>query len=321
MVDYSDATLRINGQSITPDLFTKHTDTHQNLLLLSDHPPHVPRHLPFGLGMRLRAKLEDRLAELTGFLKARGYSEDLIKSQLTKVQSILRSQILSSSRHHTKDNNNWIPLVCSWNSHLPPLDKLLRESFPMLQSNPHLRNTFDLPLVAYKRPRNLRDLLTSRPQADPNGPSKDRPNGTFPCEVARCKTCEVVRNIETYRYKTNNTHLVQEHFTCASISVVYVISCGHPKCNAVYVGETGCTLREHMNGHRFAVKNKTDTPVVAHHFSTSKHSLKISVLLAAPTAVVQRRLLEKLWIERMRIEESPHYRLFNRDEGLDIRTI
>ena len=28
--------------------------------------------------------------------------------------------------------------------------------------------------------------------------------------------------------------------------------------------------------------------------------------------------LEKLWIER--IEESPQYRLLNRDEGLDIRT-
>ena len=109
----------------------------------------------------------------------------------------------------------------------------VRESFPILQSNPHLRNTFDLPLVAYKRPRNLLDLLTSRPRADPNGPSKDRPNGTFPCEVARCKTCEVVRNIETFRYKTNNTHLVQEHFTCASTSVVYLISCGHPKSNAV----------------------------------------------------------------------------------------
>ena len=171
MVDYLDATLRINGQSITSDLFTKPTDTHQHLLPSSDHPPHVHRHLPFGLGMRLRAivsddaKLEDRLAELTGFLKARGYWEDLIKSQLTKVQSIPRSQILSSSRRHTNDNSNRIPLVCRWNSHLPPLDKLLRESFPILQSNPHLRNTFDLPLVAYRRPRNLRDLLTSRPSS------------------------------------------------------------------------------------------------------------------------------------------------------------
>ena len=73
-----------------------------------------------------------------------------------------------------------------------------------------------------------------------------------------------------------------------------------------------------MNGHRFAVKNKADTPV-ANHFSTNQHSLKISVLQAAPTAVVQRRLLEKLWIER--IEQSAQYRLLNRDEGLDIRTL
>ena len=38
MVDYFDATLRINGQSITSDLFTKPTDTHQYLLPSSDHP-------------------------------------------------------------------------------------------------------------------------------------------------------------------------------------------------------------------------------------------------------------------------------------------
>ena len=262
MVDYLDATLRINGQSITSDLFTKPTDTHQYLLPSSDHPPHVHRHLPFGLGMRLRAivsddaKLEDRLAELTGFLKARGYSEDLVKSQLTKVQSIPRSQILSSSRRHTKDNNNRIPLVCRWNSHLPPLDKLLRESFPILQSNPHLRNTFDLPLVAYKRPRNLRDLLTSRPRADPNGPSKDRPNGTFPCEVARCKTCEVVRNIETFRYKTNNTHLVQNTslvrphlwFTSSPVAI--------PNATQSMWGRLVAPSGKRMNGHRFAVKKQ-----------------------------------------------------------------
>ena len=133
MVDYLDATLRINGQSITSDLFMKPTDAHQYLLPSSDHPPHVHRHLQFGLGMRLRAilsddtKLEHRFAELTDILKARGYSEHLILSQLTKVQSIPKSQILSSSRHHTKDNSNPIPLVCRWNSHLPPLDKLLRD--------------------------------------------------------------------------------------------------------------------------------------------------------------------------------------------------
>ena len=54
----------------------------------------------------------------------------------------------------------------------------------------------------------------------------------------------------------------------------------------------GCTLRERMDGHRFTVKNKTDTPV-AKHFSTNEHSLKISVLQTASTAVVQRRLLQK----------------------------
>ena len=131
-----------------------------------------------------------------------------------KVQ-ISRSQLLSSSGRHTNDNNNRIPPVCRLNSHLPPLVKLLilRESFSIVQSNPHLRKTFDLPHAAYKRPRNLRNLLTSHPRADPNGPSKDRPNGIFPYEVAHCKTCEVVHNVQTFRYRTNDTHLVRNTFS------------------------------------------------------------------------------------------------------------
>ena len=62
---------------------------------------------------------------------------------------------------------------------------------------------------------------------------------------------------------------------------------GTPILKLIYLS----TLRERMNGKRFAVKNKTVTPV-AQHFNTSEHSLKISVVQAAPTAVVQHRLLE-----------------------------
>ena len=230
MVDYLNATLKINGKSITSALLRNpqtHTNTHYRRVTTRPTLTVISRLV---LALRLQAivsddpKLEHRFAELAGFLKARGYPEHLIQSQLTKFQIIPKSQILSSSRRHTRDNNNRIPLVCRWKSHLPPLEKLPRESFPILQSNPHLHNTFDMPLVALKCTRNLRDLLTSRPRADPYGPSKDKPNDTFPCEVARCKTCEVVCNMQTFPHKTYNTHLVQEHFTCASTSVVYVIS-------------------------------------------------------------------------------------------------
>ena len=280
----------INGSTITFDLFTKKTDTHQYLLPTSDHPPHVHRHLPYGLGVRLKAivsdpeRLEARFSELSAFLLSRGYSEDLINEQLDRVRSRPRDAILHSEGRRTEENR--IPLVCSWNSTLPPLSNLLQSSFNVLESNEPLRRYFDLSIVSYRRPKNLRDLLvsTSGSVAGSSGPKAD---GTFPCETSRCKTCEAVHNLDTV---DEEPYKVRGHFTCTSSSVVYLISCGKPGCEAVYVGETGCSLRERMNGHRFSIKNKTNTPV-GMHFSTEGHNPRVSVIQKAPPDILQRRLL------------------------------
>ena len=50
-VDFMDSSLSITGDSISSDLYTEPTDTHQYLLPSSDHPPHVHKHLSYGLGI------------------------------------------------------------------------------------------------------------------------------------------------------------------------------------------------------------------------------------------------------------------------------
>ena len=77
-VEFLDTVEIITGTTLSSDLYVKPTDMHQYLLPSSDHLPHVHRHLPYGLAVRLRAiilydeKLEHRFAELTSFLKTRG---------------------------------------------------------------------------------------------------------------------------------------------------------------------------------------------------------------------------------------------------------
>ena len=58
-VDFVDSTVLIRGDSISLDLYAKPTDTHQYLLPSSDHPPHVHKHLPYGLSICLRAIVSD----------------------------------------------------------------------------------------------------------------------------------------------------------------------------------------------------------------------------------------------------------------------
>ena len=116
-------------------------------------------------------------------------------------------------------------------------------------------------------------------------------DGTFPCDRPRCKTCELVHTIATLPYGADRSISIRGHHSCQSASVVYVISCTQAQCDAVYTGETGCTLRERMNGHRSSIKNNEDT-TVAVHFTHRDHSWRVTVLERAPTDIMQRQLLK-----------------------------
>ena len=153
-VDFMDSSLLIRGDSISSDLYTKPTDTHQYLLPSSDHPPHVHKHLPYGLGIRLRAivsndtRLEHRLSELTALLTAGGYSKPAVEEQLDCVRATRRDRVLNCTKRRLGTNRT--ALVCTWNTRLPAFLELLRDSFPILQSNEHSRSVIDFPLVSYK---------------------------------------------------------------------------------------------------------------------------------------------------------------------------
>ena len=70
-----------------------------------------------------------------------------------------------------------------------------------------------------------------------------------------------------------------------------------------------------MNGHRSSIKNNEDTPVAV-HFLHQDHSRRVTVLERAPTDIVQRRLLEKLWINMLK--GSQLFTVLNRHDGLGI---
>ena len=122
----------------------------------------------------------------------------------------------------------------------------------------------------------------------------------------------MVQDIQEFADQPAHKEVIRGKFTCASTNVVYLLTC--TACQAAYVGETGCTLRERMNGHRSAIKNGEDTPV-ADHFK-EEHSVRVSVLTSTPEEVIQRHLMERAWIRRLSGKGSP-WTLINRDAGID----
>ena len=308
-------TLQDDGH-IASDLYTKPTDSHQYLLPSSNHPPHVHEHLPYGLALRLRQIVSEdnlfhaRLLELKAFLEARGYKSSNVQSQLDKAAATPRTTALECRR---RDPTERIPLVCDWNEHLPDLGRLLRQFQPILQSTDDLASCFSqTPLLSYRRPRNLRDILV---HADNKALAPTGTNlvpGTFQCLHPRCKTCRSISNITAVATKTGRNRPIRDHMTCDTASLVYLITCS--ACNAAYVGETGNKLRERLNGHRADIRNKRDTPVGV-HFNMANHNLRVSGLERTGADTTSRRVREKKWIGI--VAESQAFTCMNRDNGID----
>ena len=197
---------------------------------------------------------------------------------------------------------------------MPSLQAILQKTFPILQRNERLKGIFDLPLVSYRRPKNLRDILVhTKPAHNCKSGNQGTQPGTYPCgSSSRCKTCAIVKNL-TEVITGGNTYTIRGHFNCQSVSVIYLIT-----CTVAYVSETGCSLRKRLNGHRHAIKEKEDTPVGLQF--QGKHSVRVSVLASAPNDTTQPHLKEKVWIEQLSQPASPRH-LINRDRGIDALTL
>ena len=155
-VHYMDSQLTIeeNGQ-ISSDLYVKPTDKRQYLLPTSNRPPHVHRHLPYGLAIRLRQivsvdEIIMRLEELKSFLLAKGYQTTDIDRQFAKAIRVPRSVALQCKKKISEDR---VPLVCEWNERLPNLGNIIHQYLPTPDSIEYVSICFKHPPFPGKQPQ------------------------------------------------------------------------------------------------------------------------------------------------------------------------
>ena len=166
---------------------------------------------------------------------------------------------------HYNQGLDRVPLVTTYNPRLPNLNKITRNYLPVLHVSEAL-------MTAYRRPKNLRDLLV---RAELKSITEDtRLNGNSPCNVRRCcKTCQHVRAEDRFRSTvTGQSYRVHTPATCKTKNLVYLIECSrHSK---QYVGETENALHIHLNGHRSDIRTKKTDKPVAEHFNSRGHSME-----------------------------------------------
>ena len=143
--------------SIETELYTKPTDKHQYLLVSSCHPQHTKRSIPFSLALRLRRICSNpdnyklRTNELIDYLANRSWIE------IQRASDILRTDALTNK---PKTQTETTPFVITYNPALPNLAHIIHKHSNVLYSSDRCRNVFkNLPLVAYRRCKNISDIL------------------------------------------------------------------------------------------------------------------------------------------------------------------
>ena len=148
----------------------------------------------------------------------------------------------------------------------------------MLLSDPATRIIYpELPLVSYRRDRNLRDYLVHSAERT------DWTPGTFVCRHSRCLTCRHTTS-QPFLQSSKCLYTTHDRFSCQSENVVYSIICR--PCGCLYVGETGRRLRERFSEHLCSVRNNSPGFPVAEHFNSASHSLNDIMVCGLNAAAV-----------------------------------
>ena len=266
--------------------------------------------MPYGLALRIKRicskpkQFHAHCKKLTELLRRRGFKLGLIKEGIRKAAEINRDDLINTL-HEQNDNKDRMIFATTYNPRIPQLKDKIHELHPILHSSEKCKNLFpNPPIIAYRRGRNLNDLLVSRrlpsdtiTNATPahievnketniceecgksfkNGKGKmihftrchskkgsTTPPGFSKCGDIRCNTCKLGTIDNVIRVTERNKTFVIR--TPITCKTSNLIYClTCKKCQAQYIGETEQELHNMQSGHISDINtNKPGIPYVEH---------------------------------------------------------
>ena len=162
----------------------------------------------------------------------RDYPVDISTEALQKASNLTIEEALKSSTSE-RNNEDVITFVCTVNPSLPNTGKLINQYLDLskLSTSESVRRLYEsIPIVAYKRPTNIHDMLVhsklSRPLRDFN---------VTKCDRRRCTHCSPINESNLFTSTTTSSvHKICNNLSCTSTDVLYLFTC--TRCNAQYVG-------------------------------------------------------------------------------------
>ena len=166
-----------------------------------------------------------------------------------------------------------------------------------------------LPVVAFRRSPNLRDLLVTA-KLTSNSSNPQLPSGSFRCGK-KCATGPCISHgLTTYTlFSTGETRPIKSNLTCDTKNLIYMIQCN--RCNLQYIGQTKRRLKDRFNEHRRTIdnaNNKSKPATAAEHFLSSPNHTANDTLLIP---------IEKIFSNRYPIRKAREAFLIQKGRTID----
>ena len=279
-ISFLDTSCSLEKGRIEVDLFRKESDRNQYLLTSSIHPPAVTKNIPFSLALRIKRtctnpqQSDQRLSELKTMLLTRNYPEGLVDSAIERIKVIPRLTLLKKQKHKKEKLNRPIFAV-SYDPRLPSISSIAAKHWrTMVAEDQHLKECFpEPPLIAHKRPQNLREsLIKAKVPQPPETRQKRLLKGMAKCGKS-CTACPYVMEGRNIKVKRGTTWKINKRFTCNSYNVVYMLECSKENCRQRYIGETKRPMKHRLADHRGYIVNKHVDKATGAHFTLPGHTL------------------------------------------------
>ena len=280
-IPFLDMQITINKDGlIETDLYKKESSVVKYLKPSSCHPSHITSNIPYALGLRTlricseRATFLKRIEEMRQDLLSCDYHPKILESAFKRTLNVERSEALKKvEKTSEKDKNS--PFVITYHPKLPSISNITKKHWKvMCDDSPKLKRCFpNPPVVAYKRHKNLKDLLI-RSKVQSKRSSKRILEGFKNCGRA-CILCAYLPkdSIKHHKcYKTGKINNINNPVNCTTTNVIYKIEC--KKCPEwVYIGETGQRFCERFTAHRGYVNRQEVDKPTGLHFNIKGHTV------------------------------------------------
>ena len=210
---------------IENSVYVKNTNIHQYVEYSSSHPRACKNGIPFSQAKRYRRIISNddcykkSVSELRDFFLKRNYPLDIVNCAVERASHLSQEQALEVSETTRK---SIIPFVVEYNPSLPNIGTIIHKYWDLLSLSDRdsVRNLHSFqPVLAFKRPRNLKNFLVRSKFKFHSSMEKDI-NSSQKCNRRRCSHCKSITTDSSFSsFNTNEMFNLRCSTDCTSKNV------------------------------------------------------------------------------------------------------